>query len=265
MTEPNERPEDRDRAPRAESASPDARLHSPATARNRDPILAVLRDQLPSAGTVVEIASGSGEHACHFAARLPALTWQPSDPDPAARRSIDSWAAGSALANLRPALALDVLQPDWPPVAADAMVCINMIHIAPARATTALLAHAARLLAPGAPLVLYGPYRQRGRPLEPSNAAFDADLRRRNRDWGLRELEDVQAQAGAAGFEPGPVVAMPANNLIVIFRRSSSGERSVGQAREAAGQAREAAGQVREAAGQAMGQSTRGMTGGARK
>ncbi|MET0509324.1 MAG: DUF938 domain-containing protein [Burkholderiaceae bacterium] len=224
-TEPNELPDDPHRHRRPADASPDARLHAPATTRNRDPILAVLRGQLPPVGVVLEIASGSGEHARYFAAHFPALTWQPSDPDPTARRSIDSWSADSELANLRPALALDVLQRDWPPLAAEAIVCINMIHVAPERATTALLAHAARILAPGAPLVLYGPYRQRGRPLEPSNAAFDADLRRRNSGWGLRDLEDVQAQAEGAGFDPGPVVAMPANNLAVVFRRSGRGDR----------------------------------------
>jgi hypothetical protein len=198
------------------------RLSAPATARNRDPILAVLREHLPARGTVLEVASGSGEHACHFAAHLPALTWQPSDPDPQARASIDAWASEAALSNVRPALPLDVLSAAWPPLAAEALVCINMIHIAPARATPALFAHAARVLSGGAPLVLYGPFRRRGRPLEPGNAAFDADLRSRDPDWGLRELDEVRDVADAAGFELIIVVEMPANNLSVVFRRRQS-------------------------------------------
>lgn len=198
------------------------RLHAPAAARNRDPILAVLTTWLPARGRVLEIASGSGEHACHFAARLPALTWQPSDPEPSARASIDAWQAQAGLPNLLPALPLDVLARDWPPLQADAIVCINMIHIAPARATPALFDHAARILDPGAPLILYGPYRRRDRELEPSNAAFDLDLKRRNPDWGLRELESVTATAAEAGFELATVDSMPANNLTVVFRRAAS-------------------------------------------
>ncbi|MGE0800476.1 MAG: DUF938 domain-containing protein [Lautropia sp.] len=200
----------------------DHRQRAPAAARNRDSILAVLRAHLPARGKLLEIASGSGEHACHFAANLPGLDWQPSDPDAAARRSIDAWAAAGPVA-LRPALALDVLEDRWPALAADAIVCINMIHIAPAAATPALFAHAARILADGAPLVLYGPFRRRDRPLEPSNAAFDADLKRRNPDWGLRDLETVSAFGRAAGFDRSAVVEMPANNLSVVFRRTASG------------------------------------------
>ncbi len=198
--------------------SSDLRLHAPATARNRDPILAVLRQHLPGSGTVLELASGSGEHACHFAAGLPSLTWQPSDADPRAQRSIDAWSGLAGLANLRPALALDVLDEAWPTLAVDAIVCINLIHIAPARATAALLSHAAGLLSPGDPLILYGPYRRRGRPMAPGNAAFDADLRSRDPDWGLRELEQVQEAAMAAGLVPAAVHEMPAENLTVVFR-----------------------------------------------
>lgn len=196
-----------------------ARLHAPATDRNREPILAVLAAHLPAHGRVLEIASGSGEHACHFARHLPGLTWQPSDPEPAARASIDAWRAEAGLSNLLPSLALDVLARDWPALQADALVCINMIHIAPARATPALFEQAARLLGPGAPLILYGPYRRRDRELEPSNAAFDLDLKRRNPDWGLRELEAVAATAAAAGFDLVTVEPMPANNLSLVFRR----------------------------------------------
>ena len=204
----------------ADGRLPAARLHAPATDRNRDPILAVLAAHLPSHGRVLEIASGSGEHARHFAGHLPGLSWQPSDPDPSARASIDAWGADAGLANLLPALALDVLARDRPVSQADAIVCINMIHIAPARATPALFDHAARLLTAGAPLILYGPFRRRDRELEPSNVAFDLDLKRRNPDWGLRELETVVATAAEAGFDPATVQSMPANNLSLVFRRT---------------------------------------------
>ncbi len=199
-----------------------ARLHAPATARNRDPILAVLTTHLPARGRVLEVASGSGEHACHFARQLPGLIWQPSDPDPGARASIDGWAADSGLANLAPALALDVLAATWPPIKADAIVCINMIHIAPARATPALFDHAAAILAPGAPLLLYGPYRRGDRALEPSNVAFDLDLKRRNPEWGLRELQSVVTTGAEAGFALQSVIEMPSNNLSLVFRRQAN-------------------------------------------
>lgn len=198
------------------------RLHAPATTRNREAIEAVLAGHLPARGRVLEIASGSGEHARYFATRFPKLAWRPSDPDAAARASIDAWAADAGLDNLEPALALDVLSADWPVLAVDAVVCINLLHIAPMRATPALFDHAARLLAPGAPLILYGPYRRRDRELEPGNAAFDLDLKRRNPDWGLRELETVAASAAEAGFDPATVVAMPANNLSLVFHRAAA-------------------------------------------
>jgi SAM-dependent methyltransferase len=191
--------------------------HAPATARNRDPILAVLREILPSRGTVLEVASGTGEHAAAFAAALTALGCQTSDPDADARASIDAWCAG--LANVRPALALDAAAPDWPVAGADAILCINMVHISPWAATEGLMAGAARLLAPGAPLYLYGPYRRAEIPTAPSNEAFDADLRTRNPDWGLRALEDVTALAALHGLLLERVIEMPANNLSVIFRR----------------------------------------------
>lgn len=191
--------------------------HAPATARNRDPILAVLRDVLPVRGLVLEIASGTGEHAAAFAATLPDLDWQPSDPDADARASIDAWCA--AQPNVRPALAIDAAAPDWPVAAADAILCINMVHISPWAATEGLMAGAARLLPPGAPLYLYGPYRRTGVATAPSNDAFDADLRARNPAWGLRMLEDVTALAAAHGLLGDRVVEMPANNLFVIFRR----------------------------------------------
>ena len=197
----------------------DPRRFAPAAARNRDPILAALRPRLPAAGLVLEVASGSGEHAIHLAAALPALTFQPSDPDPSARASIDAWAAEAGLANIRPALALDAAAADWPAVAADAVVCINMIHIAPWAACEGLVRGAARLLPAGGPLILYGPYRRDGRHTAPSNAAFDADLRARDPAWGVRDLEAVAALAAGRGFGPPEAVEMPANNLTVIFRR----------------------------------------------
>lgn len=195
----------------------DHRRYAPAAARNRDPILAVLRSVLPAQGTVLEVASGSGEHAIHFAAALPDLRIQPSDPDPAAVLSITAWAAMAGLANLLPPLRLDAAAADWPVARADAILCINMIHIAPWAATLGLLAGAGRLLEAGAPLFLYGPFRRAGRALEPSNAAFDQDLRRRDPAWGLRVLEDVAERAAAAGFAAPLVTEMPANNLSVVF------------------------------------------------
>ncbi|PTD24198.1 DUF938 domain-containing protein [Sphingomonas fennica] len=197
-----------------------ARRHAPATARNRDPILAVLRDVLPSAGLVLEVASGTGEHAVHFAAALPGLVWQPSDPDPQARASIAGWAAEAGLANLRPPIALDATATDWPIDRADALVCINMVHISPWAATLGLFAGAARILPPGAPLVLYGPYFRAEIETAPGNRAFDADLKARNPEWGLRDLAEIGAVAADAGFAREAVAEMPANNLTVVFRRS---------------------------------------------
>ena len=199
--------------------SPDPRRFAPAAVRNRDPILDAIRGHLPAAGLVLEVASGSGEHAIHFAAALPGLAFQPSDPDAAARASIDAWAAASGLPNIRPALAIDAAAPGWPLAAADAVVCINMIHIAPWAAAEGLMRGAAAILPPGAPLILYGPYRRGGAHTAPSNAAFDADLRGRNPAWGVRDLEAVAALAAAQGFGPPTVIEMPANNLTVVFRR----------------------------------------------
>ena len=196
----------------------DPRRFAPATARNRDPILAVLRDVLPERGVVLEIASGTGEHAVHFAAAFPALIFQPSDPDADARASTDAWAAG--VANIRPALALDASASSWPVDAADAVLCINMIHIAPWSACEGLTRGAAAILPADAPLVLYGPFKRGGRHTAPSNAEFDAGLRARNPEWGVRNLEDVAALAAASGFGPPQVTEMPANNLVVVFRRA---------------------------------------------
>jgi len=193
------------------------RLDAPATARNREPILTVLRRVLPPAGVVLEIASGTGQHAAFFAAALPGVEWQPSDPDPAHRASVAAWTA--EVPNVRAPLDLDATRHLWPLARADAVLCVNMIHIAPWQACLGLLEGAAGVLPAGAPLVLYGPYRRGGAHTAPSNAAFDADLRARNPAWGVRDLEAVQAAAADAGFALAEVVEMPANNLTVVFRR----------------------------------------------
>jgi SAM-dependent methyltransferase len=196
-------------------------LCAPAPERNKDPILDVLRRVLPRQGLVLEIASGTGQHVIHFAAGLPDLTWQPSDADAQARASIAAWSADAKLPNVLPPLDLDVRSEPWPVQRADALLCINMIHIAPWAAAERLLDGASRLLGPGAPLVLYGPYRRDGRHTAPSNEAFDADLRRRNPDWGVRDLEAVAALAKRNGFVLEEIVDMPANNLCVVLRRSA--------------------------------------------
>jgi hypothetical protein len=194
---------------------PDAR-HAPATARNRDAILAVLREILPVSGLVLEIASGTGEHVRYFAEALPGLDWQPSDPDPDALASIAAWTEG--IPNIQPPLQLDASAPDWPIMRADAMLCINMVHISPWVATEGLFAGAARLLECDAPLYLYGPYRRADVPTAPSNDAFDASLKARDPEWGLRDLEDVIALAERHEFCLDRLVEMPANNLSVVFR-----------------------------------------------
>ncbi|WP_278392801.1 DUF938 domain-containing protein [Sphingobium yanoikuyae] len=198
---------------------PDPRRHAPATLRNRDAIAAVLRDELPDAGLVLEVASGSGEHVVHFAVTFPALDWQPSDPDPAALASIAALRGDANLPNLRTPLLLDAANADWPIDAADALLCINMVHISPWAATLGLLASGAQLLAPGAPLILYGPYVEDDVPTAPSNLAFDRSLKDRNPEWGLRTLTDVDRAAADVGFGRTRRVAMPANNLMLVYRR----------------------------------------------
>jgi hypothetical protein len=195
------------------------RREAPAAARNRQPILDVLRPHLPATGLVLEVASGSGEHAAHFAQALPGLTFQPSDPDAVARASIDDWTQSLGFSNVRPALALDATATDWPIDRADAVVCINMIHISPWQAAIGLIQGAARLLPANGTLFLYGPYLRAGVPTAPSNLAFDRELRARNPAWGVRALEDVTELAAAHGFALPLVTEMPANNLSVIFRR----------------------------------------------
>ncbi|EKU76586.1 MULTISPECIES: DUF938 domain-containing protein [Sphingobium] len=198
---------------------PDPRRHAPATLRNRDAIATVLRDELPDAGLVLEVASGSGEHVVHFAVTFPALDWQPSDPDPAALASIAALRGDANLSNLRAPLLLDAASVDWPIDAADALLCINMVHISPWAATLGLLACGARLLAPGAPLILYGPYVEDDVPTAPSNLAFDRSLKDRNPQWGLRTLTDVDRAAACVGLARSRRVAMPANNLMLVYRR----------------------------------------------
>jgi SAM-dependent methyltransferase len=195
----------------------DARLYAPAAARNRQPILDVLKPLLPSRGLVLEVASGTGEHVVHFAQACPALAFQPTDPDPGHRGSIDAWSAALGLANVRRAIALDTTAETWPIEAADALLCMNMIHIAPWAAAEGLMHGAGRVLAPGGLLYLYGPYKQGGRHIAPSNAAFDASLRAQNPAWGIRDLEAVAGLAVANGFVEPAIAEMPANNLSLIF------------------------------------------------
>lgn len=192
---------------------------APAAARNRQPILDVLQPRLPAKGLVLEIASGTGEHVVHYAAARPELTFQPSDPDAGARASVDDWVRTLGLGNVHPALEIDVTRTTWPVERADAVLCCNMIHIAPWEAAVGLIAGAARLLPPGGLLFLYGPYRRDGRHTAPSNEAFDADLRRRNPAWGVRDLEAVIGLAGAQGFSAPDIVEMPANNLSLLLNR----------------------------------------------
>lgn len=201
-------------------SSADHRQHAPATTRNRVPILDVLRPVLPSSGLVLEVASGTGEHVVHFARALPRLNWQPSDPWPEARGSISDWIAAEGLDNVRPPLDLDAAADTWPIDHVAAVICINVIHISPWATTEGLMRGASRILDAGAPLYLYGPFRRAAKSIEPSNAAFDEDLRNRDPLWGLRDLDDVATCAGAHGFVLDRVFEMPANNLSVIFRRA---------------------------------------------
>jgi hypothetical protein len=203
--------------------SEDSRQFSPSTARNRAPIWSVLQRHLPARGLVLEVASGAGEHAVHFAHNAgPQLIFQPSDPDSGARASIDTWAAASGLPNIRPALALDAKSEDWPIAAADAVLAINMIHIAPWEAAVGLVRGAARILPAGGLLYVYGPFKRDGRHTAPSNETFDRDfLRARNSAWGVRDLEAVTALAEERGFAPPVIEQMPANNLSVLFRQKA--------------------------------------------
>ena len=173
----------------------------------------------PQVGVVLEISSGTGQHVVHFARSMPGITWQPSERDAGCLQSISAWLASEGLANVRAPLHLDVDDAVWPVSSADAIVCINMIHIAPWRATRALMRGAGVTLRAGGSLYLYGPYRRQGRHTSASNLAFDAQLRATNALWGVRNLEDVTGEANAAGFEAVRTIEMPANNLSVVFRK----------------------------------------------
>jgi SAM-dependent methyltransferase len=195
------------------------RRTAPAAERNKEPILGVLKRVLPARGLVLEVASGSGQHVAHFARALPALQWQPTEFDPDMLPSIAAWIEAEPLANVRAPLLLDVGKP-WPIDRADAVVCINMTHISPWQATLDLISGTARVLDSGGVLFLYGPYRRFGAHTAPSNEAFDADLRARNPDWGVRDLEAVEAVAQQQGFALKDIAAMPANNFSVAFGKA---------------------------------------------
>src|SRR5262245_24780469 len=191
-----------------------------AAERNKGPILDVLRRVLPGQGVVLEIASGTGQHVVHFAKALPGLAWQPSDSDPQLRESIALRVREEQLANIKPPIDLDVARLPWPLQTADAVVCINMIHVAPWSATLALLKGARALLPAQHVLFLYGPYRRYGQHTSKSNEQFDSDLRVQDPEWGLRELEAVSEAAASSGFGLAEIVEMPANNFSLIFKRT---------------------------------------------
>jgi SAM-dependent methyltransferase len=200
--------------------SSDARV-SPSTARNRAPILEVLRPRLPNTGVVLEIAAGAGEHAVYNATALPHLFWLPTDPDPDALASIAAWREYAALPNVLPPLRLDASDPDtWPTDRVDAVVNINMIHISPWAATQGLMTGVGRVLSPGGVLFLYGPFIETDLETVPSNVSFDQSLRSRDPAWGIRRLDDVKAQAAMNGLELSERIAMPANNLGLFFRKT---------------------------------------------
>ena len=199
------------------------RLTSPATARNRAPILTVLQRVLPANARVLELASGAGEHAIFFASAMPGLTWQPSDPDGEARASIAAWIKAESVKNVLDPVAIDVCADDWGVIAPfDALVAINMIHISPWQATLGLMAGAHAMLRAGGVLFTYGPYMRDGRHTAPSNLAFDASLKARDPSWGLRDVADVESAARAHGLVMRELVEMPANNLSLVFEKRRS-------------------------------------------
>jgi len=197
----------------------DQRETAPSAERNKQPILDVLARVLPPAGLVLEIGSGTGQHVTHFAKALPKLVFQPSEMDAERHASIAAWIEHEKLANVRPPIAFDVARLPWPVRQADAIVCINVIHISPWEATLALMRGAGAMLPAGGVLVTYGPYQREGRHTAPSNAAFDADLKSRDARWGVRDMEEVVAAAKAEGLALEETVAMPANNFTLVFRR----------------------------------------------
>jgi hypothetical protein len=201
-----------------EAAETGVRRSAPAALRNRKPIAEVLSDWLPASGLVLEIASGTGEHAVYFAKRFPELTWQPSDVHPDALASIAAWRDAAGLPNLHAPIIVDASAAEWPLDHADAMLNINMVHISPWSAAVGLLDGARRILDHAAPLILYGPWLMRDVPSEPSNLAFDEELKHRDPEWGLRYVEDFAAAATQRGFALEETRPMPANNLMLLFR-----------------------------------------------
>ncbi len=201
--------------------------HAPATSRNREPLAAVLREELPTHGLILEIASGTGEHAAYFARAFPDLEWQPSDCDPDALASIAAWRAEELVGredagrNLRPPLRLNVCAEPWPVIQAQAIMCINMVHISPPEAAAGLMQGAGKILRSGAPLIVYGPFLEENTVVAPSNLAFDQSLRTRDPRWGLRHAGWLDGLASAAGLGRTRRVEMPANNLALIYRRSA--------------------------------------------
>ncbi|MXO84809.1 DUF938 domain-containing protein [Altererythrobacter aurantiacus] len=195
--------------------------HAPATARNNRPIANVLEKELPFIGTVLEIASGTGEHAVYLANRFPSLDWQPSDADPEALLSIKAWRDEAGLTNIRPPVTIDCTSASWPIDQADAVLCVNMVHISPWTATEGLFAGARKVLSAGnAPLILYGPFREADIPTAASNEAFDRSLKERDERWGLRHVGDIDKVAGRRGFYRAKRYEMPANNLILVYRKT---------------------------------------------
>jgi hypothetical protein len=197
----------------------DARESAPSAERNKQPILEVLARVLPPRGVVLEIGSGTGQHVAHFAQALPALTFQPSELDVERHASIAAWVAAGQLSNVAPPLAIDLIKRPWPVTAADAIVCINVIHISPWQATLGLMAGASSILPAAGVLVTYGPYLRGGAHTSPSNDAFDASLRARNPLWGVRDLDAVADVARHEGLALEEVVAMPANNFTLVWRK----------------------------------------------
>jgi SAM-dependent methyltransferase len=200
-------------------AAADARRSAPATLRNREPIADVLRDWLPETGLVLEVASGTGEHAVFFAERFPNLEWQPSDVHPEALRSVGAWRAEAGLPNVREPVRLDAGSAEWPIESADAVLSINMAHISPWAASLGLIRGAARALPAGGALILDGPWLKDDIDTAPSNVDFDSDLRRRDPDWGIRRVEDFAAEASREGLDFADLRRMPANNLMLLFRK----------------------------------------------
>jgi hypothetical protein len=203
-----------------EAPAAGARRSAPAALRNREPIAEVLAEWLPPSGLVLEIASGTGEHAIYFAERFPALEWQPSDVDAGALASTVAWREAAGLPNLRAPVALDAASADWPIERADALLSINMVHISAWSSALGLLDGAARVLGLGAPLILYGPWLSADMPTAPSNLDFDRQLRERDPEWGLRSVEEFTAAATERGLRLESTRAMPANNLMLLLRRS---------------------------------------------